>query len=170
VIVEDSTVCANTTELYGGGISAYRQQGTMMVEVELRNTVVAENLEAGGASLGNCVEEAPAVVTSADFNLADDGTCNLVGTDDLVVADAMLSPLGDHGGPTWTHAPEAGSPAVDSGDDVMCQETDQRGAPRPLDGDGDGAAHCDRGAVEAGVLFMDGFENGDTSRWSTSVP
>jgi len=170
VIVEDSTICANTTELYGGGISAYRQQGTMMVEVELRNTVVAENLEAGGASLGNCVEEAPAVVTSADFNLADDGTCNLVGTDDLVVADAMLSPLGDHGGPTWTHAPEAGSPAVDSGDDVMCQETDQRGAPRPLDGDGDGAAHCDRGAVESGVLMMDGFETGDTSRWSASVP
>ncbi len=170
VIVEDSTISANTTELYGGGVSVYRLAGTMAVEVELRNTVVAENLEAGGAALGNCVEEAPAVITSSDFNLADDGTCNLIGTDDLVVADAMLSPLGDHGGPTWTHAPEVGSPAVDSGDDVMCQETDQRGAPRPLDGDGDGAAHCDRGAVESGVLMMDGFETGDTSRWSTSVP
>jgi hypothetical protein len=170
VLVEDSTICDNTAETVGGGISVHREADDSAVELELRNTIVAENLEAGGGLLGNCVEEAGAVIVSADFNLADDGTCNLVGTDDLVVADAMLSPLADHGGPTWTHAPEAGSPAVDSGDDVMCQETDQRGAPRPLDGDGDGAAHCDRGAVESGVLMMDGFETGDTSRWSTSVP
>ncbi len=57
VIVEDSTICDNTAETYGGGISAYRYAGTMAVEVELRNTIVAQNLEQGGALPGNCVED-----------------------------------------------------------------------------------------------------------------
>jgi len=171
VIVEDSTICDNTTELYGGGISVYRESGTMAVELELRNTIVAENFEGGGAVLGNCVEESPATVASLDFNLADDATCNLVGTDDLVVADAMLGVLADNGGPTMTHLPEVGSPAIDSGDDALCPATDQRGYVRPWDGDDDGQAHCDRGSVELGApFFADGFETGDTIAWSNTVP
>jgi len=171
VIVEDSTICDNTAETVGGGISVYRYAGTMAVEVELRNTIVAENLEADGAVLGNCVEESPAIVSSLDFNLADDVTCNLVGTDDLVVADAMLGVLADNGGPTLTHLPLTGSPAIDSGDDALCPDTDQRGYVRPWDGDDDGQAHCDRGAVELGApFFADGFETGDTTGWSSSTP
>jgi hypothetical protein len=169
-IVEDSTICDNRAETLGGGISVYRVAGTENVEVELRNTIVAENLEQGAAVLGNCIATAPAVISSADFNMADDVTCTLVGVDDLVVADVMLSPLGDHGGPTQTHGLDEGSPAVDSGDDGLCQDTDQRGTPRPLDGDGDGTSTCDRGAVESGLLLMDGFESGDTGGWSSSVP
>lgn len=171
LIIEDSTICDNTAQTYGGGISVYRYAGTMAVEVELRNTIVAENLEGGGAVLGNCVEESPAIVSSLDFNLADDLTCNLVGTDDLVVADVMLGVLADNGGPTLTHLPEAGSQAIDSGDDVLCPLIDQNGNIRPWDGDDDGQAHCDRGAVEVGApFFADGFETSDTTGWSNSVP
>jgi hypothetical protein len=47
-----------------------------------------------------------------------------------------------------------------------CPAVDQRGLLRPRDGDGDGHARCDRGAVELGAaLFVDGFESGDTSAW-----
>jgi hypothetical protein len=171
VILEDSTICDNTAETVGGGISLYRFAGAMGVELQLRNTIVAENSEGGGAVLGNCVEASPAVITSADFNLADDLTCNLVGTDDLVVADVMLGVLTDNGGPTLTHQPEAGSPAIDSGDDALCPEIDQLGNIRPWDGDGNGSVHCDRGAVELGApFFYDGFEAGDTTGWSNSTP
>ena len=171
VIVEDSTICDNTAETYGGGISANRYAGTMGVSVELHNTIVAENDEGGGAVLGNCVEESPAVITSSDFNLVDDLTCNLIGTDDLIVADVMLAPLADNGGPTWTHLPLTGSPAIDSGDDALCANADQRGYVRPWDGDDDGQIHCDRGAVEHGApFFYDGFETGNTSGWSNTVP
>jgi len=139
VIVENSTICDNTADHYGGGISVFRFVGEMGVEVELRNTIVAQNFEAGGVVQGNCVEQGPDVkINSADFNLSDDSTCNLVATNDQVVADVMLSPLADHGGPTWVHLPLAGSPAVDSGDDVMCPILDQRHNLRGWDGDGDG--------------------------------
>jgi hypothetical protein len=171
VTVEDSTICDNTAETVGGGISVYRNEGTMAVELELRNTIVADNHEGGGAVPGNCVEESPAVITSLDFNVADDSTCNLIGTDDLVVADVMLAPLADNGGPTWTHQPETGSPAIDSGDDGVCPAIDQHGNIRPWDGDGNGSVHCDRGAVEFGApFFYGGFETGDTSGWDHTNP
>ena len=60
---------------------------------------------------------------------------------------------------------------VDSGDEVLYPAVDQRGLLRPWDGDGDGAARSDRGAVELGApLFVDGFESGDSSAWSDFDP
>jgi CSLREA domain-containing protein len=42
-----------------------------------------------------------------------------------------------------------GSQAIDAGDTSGCPSTDQRGAPRPVDGNGDGTPTCDIGAYEA---------------------
>jgi len=61
------------------------------------------------------------------------------------------------------------SAAVDSGDNTHAAATDVNGVSRPLDGDGDGLAVCDRGAYEyvpAATIFADGFESGDMGRWS----
>ncbi len=63
---------------------------------------------------------------------------------DIVDADPLLGTLAGNGGPTFTHALAANSPAIDAGDDTVCPPTDQRAAPRPA---GDG---CDIGAFEAG--------------------
>lgn len=102
-------------------------------------------------------------------NLIGDASC---GTDTLVggapvVAEALaLAPLADNGGPTWTHALLPGSPAIDAGDPAACaaapvNNLDQRGRPRPQDGNGDGTAACDIGAFEAADadrVFADGFD------------
>ena len=65
----------------------------------------------------------------------------------------ILNPtLGDNGGLTRTHALVAGSPAADAVPAGNCvTTTDQRGASRPQDGDGNTVPDCDIGAFELGT-------------------
>lgn len=80
-------------------------------------------------------------VISYGHNVVQDASCNPIASD-IIVGDAMIGPLADNGGPTWTHSLLAGSPAIDAGDDTACPATDQRGVARPQ------GPHCDSGAVE----------------------
>lgn len=64
-------------------------------------------------------------------------------TPSVMIADALLGPLADHGGPTLTVLPAPGSPAIGRGSD--CPDTDQRGMPR--------GEPCTSGAVEAPAVF-----------------
>jgi len=65
----------------------------------------------------------------------------------------MLGPLANNGGPTLTHMPQSGSPAIDLVvGSCPPPANDQRGAGRPVDGDRNGTAFCDAGAVEYGVV------------------
>jgi len=85
-------------------------------------------------------------------NLESPGaTCRLRDKSDRMgVASLGLAPLADNGGSTPTHLPLPWSPAIDSAPRKSCPApaTDQRGVARPQDGNGDGRAFCDRGAVE----------------------
>jgi hypothetical protein len=78
---------------------------------------VADNSAPVGA---NCVEHG---TNTRGYNLSDDTTCGFTAPGDLVVADAMLGPLQDNGGPTETHDLLPGSPAIDAGS-VDCPPTD----------------------------------------------
>jgi len=61
--------------------------------------------------------------------------------------------------------PSESSPLIDAGELRVDVPTDLEGTPRPL-----GSTH-DIGAYEgSGVVFADGFESEDTSRWSDTVP
>jgi hypothetical protein len=83
-------------------------------------------------------------------NAATDTTCGFASSGDVNTADLLLGPLADNSGATLTRMPLSGSPLIDAGDPATCLATDQRGIPRPADGDGDGTATCDIGAVEVG--------------------
>ncbi|PKQ18162.1 MAG: hypothetical protein CVT68_04830 [Actinobacteria bacterium HGW-Actinobacteria-8] len=76
-------------------------------------------IEGGGA----------ATIASGGHNVISDGSCNPNGTTDQANTDALLGPLADNGGPTFTHALGAGSPAIDAASAGV--ETDQRGVARP---------------------------------------
>jgi CSLREA domain-containing protein len=134
------TVSGNHCDTFGGGgIRA----GSSSDAVELINTIVAGNTATTGAP------DCSGVFTSLGHNLIGDTTeCDFTpAAGDLVGVDPLLGPLQGNGGPTETHALLPGSPAIDAGG-LECEATDQRGVPRPQDGDGDGVGECDIGAFE----------------------
>lgn len=75
----------------------------------------------------------------------DNDVNNLI-TDNPVFVNPLLNDLADNGGPTWTMALSAGSPAINAGA-VGCPATDQRGETRE--------GNCDIGAYEYKVSKLE---------------
>lgn len=142
--LESSSVVANDSE------AGFQLFGT--AHLRLLNSIVSNKLV---FYYDEC--DPPAQVTSEGYNLDSDGTCVGAGTGDQPSVDPMLRALADNGGPTRTHLPLLGSPVIDKGGpgifgctdlDGTSITQDQRGAPRPVDGNGDTLPMCDIGAVE----------------------
>ncbi|MCI0397112.1 MAG: right-handed parallel beta-helix repeat-containing protein [Chloroflexi bacterium] len=135
--VLNSTITANEARL-GGGI--YTSGGT----ISLKNSIIALNNATDPLGGDNC----DGVVVSSGNNLEDKTSCNLSAPGDLSNTNPLLGPLLNNGGPTPTHALQPSSPAIDTADNGPCPSTDQRGFPRPVDGNGDTTVVCDIGAYE----------------------
>jgi hypothetical protein len=157
-----STIANNSADSSGGGAYAIRY-------VTLEGTILAGN-SAGteGPDLYNVGTGPLSVAYSLIQDTAGSGIDASTGDGNLLGIDPLLGPLGDNGGPTWTHALLPGSPAIDAGDPTRTTvpwstpaiggfyganftgDVDQRGAgfPRLVDG-GTGVLRIDMGAVEA---------------------
>ncbi|MBL37285.1 MAG: hypothetical protein CMP07_02630 [Xanthomonadales bacterium] len=100
----------------------------------------------------NCAVEAPGQLISGGDNLFGDlAGCGLTPTAaDLVIADrdARLRPVRFSDAPLPFIAPFDDSPAVDAMLGPDCPPVDAIGTERPVDGDNDGFADCDIGAIE----------------------
>lgn len=142
-----STFTDNTsTDGTSGGIALLQIDGVS--QFRLSSSIVHGNTGDIGAPLGG-------VLVVGSHNIVESAAPPAVYMpEDTRDCDPMLDALADNGGATWTHALDAGSCALDSGDNPGGFTVDQRGAPRTS-----GAA-TDVGAFEAlpDLVFSDGFE------------
>jgi hypothetical protein len=131
VTVTNSTVTNNSSPQSPDATAGGLFVGTFTAAsatLNVRNSIVAGNT---GPQCFLAPFGAGAVaLNSLGTNVFSDTSCNPVASD-KVVADPLLEPLADNGGPTLTHALQAGSPAIDAADATASPATDQRGVTRP---------------------------------------
>lgn len=143
ILVNSSTIANNTARNTGGGI--YSDSDS---DASISNTIIANN----NSSIDTQCDGIP--IISLGYNLASDESCNLSLVSDKPSTNPLLGLLQGNGGPTFTHALLAGSPAIDAGQDDCTDVNgqmliiDQRSEPRPVDGNNDGLIACDIGAYE----------------------
>ena len=130
----------------GGGLDGF-------VQIIAQNSLIAGNQDASpGAEAPDC----GLPLRSTGYNLIQDTTgCGLSGEINITGTDPLIGPLQNNGGPTFSQALLAGSPAIDAGDPAGCTDnagtpltTDQRGQPR-LQG-----TACDIGAFESAFIIL----------------
>jgi CSLREA domain-containing protein len=172
--IVNSTISGNDAGVYGGGIYAAHSAGPTNLGIVF--CTISDNAAPTGGGIYNSGEtsllssiiaNSPSgsdcqvnvgSITDAGHNLDSDGSCGLdPASGSLPNTDPLLGPLQDNGGPTLTHALLPGSPAIDAGDNDQCPTIDQRGIPRPVDGDEDGVPICDIGSFEYQVIYSQRF-------------
>lgn len=153
VTVENSTISGNistngagiwaglgTISLSGATIAA-NTNGTAFVFVSTDTTPIVSHTVIAATPFAACNN----TLTMPSHTIATDASCG------VTVADPLLGPLADNGGPTLTHLPLLGSPLIDAGTTDCLLALDQRSETRPFDYPGVGPAsenRCDIGSVE----------------------
>jgi len=160
--VINSTFSANVATRRGGGLHIADEND----QVLLRHVTMTLNLGAnagGGVFRGGKLEVENSIIagnstngsgpdvasglTSLGHNLFGSTVGGSIETD-LQDVDPQLGALLDNGGPTRTHRPLPGSPAIDGTGGAGTDPVDQRNLPRPFDADQNGVAAADIGAFE----------------------
>ena len=150
IVLGNSTVTRNRTSTpatYGGGIRGGNNVGSMMASVTITSSIVAGNTRRTGAGTdlphdivwpnGALEVDHSIIGTRSGTDLVEsqaaDADGNFIGGASVGDSiDPVLADLADNGGPTHTHLPMNGSPALDAGQ-ANALLFDQRGLARIQD-------------------------------------
>jgi CSLREA domain-containing protein len=155
--IASTTIFNNTATGGGGGGILFNDTNPTLT---IKNSILAGNTDADGISV-DCAPTGNETITSGGHNIFGDlSACNVTTStgDQSGINDPQLGLLQNNGGLADTHLPKSGGPVIDNGDPAGCTDTsggtlttDERGSPRAVDGDKNGSAICDVGAVELDV-------------------
>src|SRR5207248_401876 len=110
IVIQNSTINGNTADGPSGsgfGGNVFIAAGTM----QIGNTILNAGCGGNIFSFGN-----QGKIISDGYNLSsDNGAGYLSAAGDQINTDPRVGPLQDNGGPTFTHALLADSPAIDAG-------------------------------------------------------
>ena len=159
--IQHSTI-ANNNAAGGAGLSVSLESAT------LDHTIVAGNTRSGGIRddvSGTVVARYSLIGVSTGASITDSGG-NQIGIATAPI-NALLGPLANNGGPTFTHTLLSNSPAIDAGDPaaiggVNVPATDQRGSGfGRVENGKDTGARIDIGAYEVQSGSIRGFKWND---------
>lgn len=151
ITVKNSTIASNTGASIAGGIGSISSY-TPGTPIMLVNSIVANNnIAAGGTGGADCAGN---IASSGNNIFGIVAGCSVVVQASDIVGNPQLGALVTTASPIPTIEQSyfpllAASPAVDSANNTVCPIQDQLGKVRPVDGNGDGTAVCDRGAYES---------------------
>jgi hypothetical protein len=116
---------------------------------QIRNTIFWANYASaisptGTAEIGNSGTS----IASLSDSVVEDGCPAGSNCTNNITNNPELDWIGDFGGYTQTVPLLPGSSAIDTGNDTVCPDTDQRGVSRPQ------GAHCDIGAYEVSIFSI----------------
>lgn len=162
-----ATITGNAADTLSNGVGDGGGIFASTTNLSLGGSIVAENLDNQLVPpQGNQIPDLSGVVISLGANLIGvvNGSSGIVGGTKFDITGSStvplvprLSALGDFGGPVPVHMLEVNSPAIDAADGALITSppfgdpaTDQRGTgfARIVDGDGNGEAQPDIGALE----------------------
>ena len=136
--------------------------------LQIENAGAADTIRLNNSILSGSLVSDCALVNSAaanvifDYNLIEDGSCASVSGVNVQSGPPGLGTVNNDNNVGY-RTPNLGSPVIDAGSPAgpleisACISTDQRGTARPLDGNADGLAVCDLGAIEASAFTADTF-------------
>ncbi len=165
----------------GGGVYA------LNAGLVIRNSLIAGNSDDSSGLFDffapDCAVRSSVTIVSDGYNLIGytNDWCDLTGdtahdltSSTLPGLDPRLGALATYGCPTENVPLLAGSPAIDAGNPAGC--VDHAGVTVSEDQCGDSRPHgsaCDIGALESSItapIFLNGFEAGSFSGWSSVTP
>jgi hypothetical protein len=157
--IVNSTLAGNTTSTggMGGGGALHVASvgaGTPSASVTAANSIFSGSMPSGSGDIVANQVNGTVTLNLGTKNLSPTMVYNPGGATVTAptMSDPMLGTFMDNGGPTFTLAPMAGSPAIGMGDSTTCTNgaggVDQRGAARP--------AACSIGSYETVTLAANG--------------
>ena len=180
--ITNTTLSGNSAS-YGGGIATDLFDDSPVSERKLANTIIAGNFGGSGPDVYGRVNSIGHNLVGVIDSSSGWFDTDMTGTSSTPF-DPLLGPLQDNGGPTWTMALLADSPAINQGNNALAgsRPYDQRGPgyPRILGGTVDIGAFekilnkppiADAGGPylmpEAGSLVLDGSGSSDPDPGNT---